>query len=105
MKHSGSRNPKSWKDPQGAAITQRSKAQAIALLNEHMKGVKDAASFAAVAKAHSDCGSAKDGGDLNWFKRGMMQKPFEDASFALKVGETSGVVDTDSGLHIIKRLA
>lgn len=37
--------------------------------------------------------------------RGDMQKPFEDASFALKVGEMSGIVDTDSGVHLIKRLA
>ena len=34
-----------------------------------------------------------------------MQRPFEDASFALRVGEMSGVVDTDSGVHIIKRIA
>ena len=45
------------------------------------------------------------GGDLGEFGRGMMQKPFEDATYALAVGELSDVVDTDSGVHIILRTA
>ena len=40
---------------------------------------------------------------VGWFTRGKMQKPFEDAAFALNVGELSEIVDTDSGVHIILR--
>ncbi len=54
-------------------------------------------------QAKSDCSSAQNKGDLGVFGRGMMQKAFEDAAFALKVGELSGLVDTDSGIHIILR--
>ena len=50
-------------------------------------------------------GSYKAGGDLGSFGRGAMQKPFEDATFALEVGQMSGIVDTDSGSHLIFRLA
>ena len=39
------------------------------------------------------------------FGRGQMQKPFEDATYSLKVGEISDIVDTDSGVHIIQRTA
>lgn len=61
--------------------------------------------LADLAKKYSDCSSAKRGGDLGPFARGQMQKPFEDASFALAVGELSDIVDTDSGVHLILRTA
>ena len=61
-------------------------------------------SFEEIASEFSDCSSAKRGGDLGPFGRGQMQKPFEDASFALAVGELSTPVWTDSGVHIIKRV-
>jgi len=64
-----------------------------------------AAQFGQLARVHSDCSSAKRDGDLGPFGRGQMQKPFEDASFALAVGQLSDIVTTDSGVHIIYRVA
>ena len=55
-------------------------------------------------QAESDCGSFQTSGEMKSFGRGKMQKPFEEASFALKVGELSDIVSTDSGVHIIYRL-
>ena len=61
--------------------------------------------FAALAFHRSDCGSFEVGGDLGEFTHGEMQQPFEEAVQALKVGEVSGIVTTDSGTHIIFRTA
>ena len=70
--------------------------------NQIVKGEKQ---FNELAAQFSDCSSAKRGGDLGLFGRGQMQKPFEDATFALKIGQLSDIVDTDSGVHIILRTA
>lgn len=76
------------------------KAKAEALLAQVKKNPKE---FAALAKQNSqDTGSAAKGGDLDWFSRGAMVKPFEDAAFALKEGEISGLVRSDYGFHIIQ---
>jgi peptidyl-prolyl cis-trans isomerase C len=58
--------------------------------------------FAKLAQAHSQDGSAAQGGDLNFFERGRMVPPFEEAAFALKPGEISDVVTTQFGYHVIK---
>ncbi len=60
--------------------------------------------FREIARVESDCGSAEKGGDLGLFGRGQMQRPFEEASFALAVGGLSDIVDTDSGIHVIMRI-
>ena len=81
-------------------VTQKAKARAEALLAEVRK---TPASFAEVAKKNSeDPGSAANGGDLDFFGRGAMVKPFEDAAFAMKPGETSNVIETDFGYHMLR---
>jgi len=75
------------------------------LLLGYKKQIEDGeASFEELAKVYSDCSSAAQGGTLSRFVKGKMQPAFEEAAFELKVGELSGVVDTDSGVHIIERL-
>ena len=101
IKHRESRNPKSHKESQVI----RSKQEAIADVEEILAKIKAGADFAQLAEKESHCGSFKRGGDLGEFGPGKMQKPFEDAAFKLKVGEISGVVDTASGIHVIKRTA
>eukprot|EP00605_Chrysophyceae_sp_TOSAG23-4_P002803 GSChrysophyteH1.ASY1.ANO1.3087.1 assembled CDS len=109
-KHAGSRRPASWRvNP----ITQ-SKDESIQQISEirsKLEEVLDKAGYAAMEKAfrdiasvESDCGSAERGGDLGIFGRGQMQKAFEDASFELAVQGLSGIVDSDSGIHIILRI-
>jgi peptidyl-prolyl cis-trans isomerase D len=87
--------------PKGAPEPEREKAKARA--EELLAAVrKSPGTFAEVARKNSqDPGSAANGGDLDFFGRGAMTKPFEDATFALKKGELSGLVETEFGYHII----
>ncbi|KAI0309316.1 hypothetical protein OF83DRAFT_76960 [Amylostereum chailletii] len=100
VKHSGSRRPASWKEPN---IT-RSKDEAVSILKGYESQIGgDPSKFGELAKVHSDCSSHDHGGHLGWFTPGQMQKGFEDATYALKVGQMSGVISTDSGVHLILR--
>lgn len=64
---------------------------------------KAPSAFAELAKKNSDDpGSAAKGGDLGYFSRGMMVKPFEDAVFSLKAGEFAGPVESQFGYHVIR---
>lgn len=84
----------------------RSKEDAEALLRSYQAEINGSPEkFAQLAKENSDCSSYSRGGDLGWFGRGQMQKPFEDAAFGLKRGEMSDLISTDSGIHIILRTA
>lgn len=63
--------------------------------------LKTGADFKELAKAHSDCPSGRNGGDLGYFGRGMMVKEFENAAFSMKRGQVSDPVKTQFGYHII----
>jgi peptidyl-prolyl cis-trans isomerase D len=70
---------------------------------ELLAKIKGGADFAALAtKVSEDTGSAEKGGDLDFFGRGAMVKPFEDKAFSLQPGEVSDVVQSEHGFHIIK---
>jgi peptidyl-prolyl cis-trans isomerase D len=83
-----------------AAERKQARARADALLEQVRKSPQQ---FAELARKNSqDPGSAERGGDLDYFGRGAMVKPFEDAVFAMKPGEISNIVESDFGFHIIQ---
>jgi peptidyl-prolyl cis-trans isomerase C len=87
--------------PQTAPADARSKARQTA--QSVIGQLKRGAAFEEVArKMSSDTGSAQNGGDLGFFPKGQMTPAFEQAAFALKVGQTSGIVETPFGFHIIR---
>jgi peptidyl-prolyl cis-trans isomerase C len=78
------------------------KAAARKKIEEIQAKLKKGEDFGALAKEFSEGPSSAKGGDLGWFERGRMVKPFEEAAFALKPGEVSNVVETPFGYHLIE---
>ena len=72
---------------------------------EVLERIKSGEKFGKLAKELStDKGSGKKDGNLGYFTKGMMVKPFEEAAFKLQIGEMSQPIKTEFGYHIIKRL-
>ena len=86
------------------------KARHILVKQEHeakdlVRSLGEGKTFQELAKEFSQCPSSEEGGDLGEFGKGSMVAPFEEAAFALKVGEVSGPVRTQFGYHLIQRYA
>ncbi len=76
-------------------------SESLAIVDRLKKGEK----FGKLAKELSiDSGSGKKDGNLGYFTKGMMVKPFEEVAFKLQIGEVSDPIKTEFGYHIIKRL-
>jgi peptidyl-prolyl cis-trans isomerase C len=85
-----------------AKADEAQKAEARKKIEEVQQKLKDGGDFAALAKEYSEGPSNAKGGDLGYFRRGQMVKPFEDAAMAMKPNEVSDVVETRFGYHLIK---
>jgi parvulin-like peptidyl-prolyl isomerase len=81
----------------------RTKDEALAQIEDLAKQLADGGDFKQLAEANSDCPSGQQGGDLGTFGRGQMVGAFEDTAFGMEVGQTSGVIETDFGYHLIHR--
>jgi len=79
---------------------------AKAAKKEKLEGIRkqilDGADFGALAKEESACPSGQKGGDLDFFTRGRMAKPFEDAAFSQELNAVGPVIETQFGYHIVK---
>jgi peptidyl-prolyl cis-trans isomerase SurA len=88
--------------PLPEATSPADEARAIAAGERVLQRLKTGEDFAKVAREVSKGPSAEDGGDLGWLRRGTIQKALEDAAFALKDGQISGLVRAGPGLHVFK---
>jgi NIMA-interacting peptidyl-prolyl cis-trans isomerase 1 len=105
IKHTGSRNPVSRRTGEQVTLSPEQARQELESYQHRIiaEGLDEA--FPKYATSRSDCGSFSNQGDLGFFGPGQMQRPFEEAAFALQPGEMSGIVSSDSGVHLIYRIA
>ena len=107
------KNPDKFKQPEsirashilvmaGQDADETTKKAARTKIDAVLKRARAGEDFAALAKEHSQDGSAAQGGDLGFFPHGQMVPAFDQAAFALKPGEISEVVTTQFGYHVIK---
>lgn len=92
-----------WKGSARASGVTRTKAEAKTRLEECIKKLSEGGKFEELAKEYSDGPSGPRGGDLGKFAEGQMVPAFDAALFKMKPGETSGIVETEFGYHIIYR--
>jgi peptidyl-prolyl cis-trans isomerase C len=85
-----------------SGANEKNKAKARQKIEKIRQRLVKGEDFGALAKEFSQCPSSAKGGDLDYFGRRQMAKPFEDTAFALKVGELSDIVETRFGYHLIK---
>lgn len=89
--------------PEGQELTEQLKKEANDKIKAVQEKLKSGEDFAALAKSYSeDTASKENGGDIGLISAGITIKEFEDAAFALKVGEVSDIVETTFGYHLIK---
>lgn len=82
----------------------RTREEALELIETLMDSIySDELAFDEAARRYSDCPSGQEGGDLGPFARNVMTPGFEDAAFAIEVGDISGIVETPFGFHLILR--
>ncbi|MFC1856900.1 peptidylprolyl isomerase [Thermodesulfobacteriota bacterium] len=106
-------NPELFKQPEqvrashilvklDANANDQQRADARKKIEDIQRQLKQGQGFSELATKFSEGPSSAKGGDLGFFRRGQMVKPFEEVAFGLKPGEVSGVVETQFGYHIIK---
>ena len=109
IKHEGSRRPYSHRSAAKITLSKEDALKELTKLRKQIMEIDDETErfekFDEIAMKRSDCGSSKNKGDLGIFSKGMMQPSFENIAFQLLPGEISDTFESDSGVHIVWRVA